>query len=448
MAVTSATARSRVLPRAKASRTEPLAAGDRFALWLTLLPGIFDYRFVTPTVTTLAIYAVLVLAALCGCLTLIARNGLRPRSFLNVAGLVALAFMAETCLVGLLRGQNWLVVVRAAPALALFPIEIFAISALAAGKSDARAVWRQVVTAAALAMVVQFASVVLIRQVDLASARYEVLSGAAPLLSGYGLGILLFGGVTFSAIAIISAHAVLVILSVTRTQLVVAAVPALSTILALRGRVFLVGGLGRRLLALAAILAVALVAAAFLPGAPLERWALRLFQDQAAHHGFDVTALARSGEAKFQIDRLMSSISGLLFGFGISAPTAFDAATARLINMLVGSDNGYFTETGIGHNEYVGIFYIGGVLAGGAFLWVQLVGVLRSIDNIRHLYSGWLFSRFGSLLGAPLAFIAYMAFGLLGAIHGARSSVVFAGLTFGLTLWIYEAVRAPKPGTT
>lgn len=424
-------------------RLAPLTAAQSFGLWLVLLPAIIDHRFKVVTAGSLALYAVLVLASLAGATSLFIRGG-AGKSSIDRYIAIALVFWLQVCGVGFLRGQPIADVVRASPPLFLFSVGLVGVRALAVSGADARAVWRQVLIAAALAVVVKLAMAFTLDHVDLSTVRYEVLSGAAPLISGYMIATLIFGGVTLGGLALIMLHVGVIALSVTRTQIVVGAVPAVAAIFSAWGRLYALRGLGQRVIVVGSITLAAIAIAAFLPGAPLERWAQRLFEAQASTRGLDVTALARAGEAKFQIGRLASSASGLLFGFGIAAPTAFDASTAKLVEALIGSNNGYFTESGIGHNNYLGVIFVGGILSGGAFLWAQLVGLIRAMTVIRALASPALYPRFGGMIAVPLAYFGYLAFGLLGATNGGRSTSLLMGLTLGMVLWIYDAIHEPS----
>jgi hypothetical protein len=423
----------------------PFAGFRRIATWFVLSPAIIDYRFENPTAASLAFYALLTVLSLVGTFILVLKAAPYKGSSTNWGAAIAAGFALVALLTGYLHGQQLMDLVRAAPPLVLFTNALIATSALRAMGSDPRAIWRDSVAIGLIALLVQLAAAIVLRHASLATARYEVLSSTAPLLSAYAVTQLLFGGLTLATIPIIAMQIGVILVSVTRTQIVVAALPAFLAILSTGGRLLMRREAAIRVFAVGAAAASAVLIAFFLPGSPMERWSERLVGAQSEHHSIDVTALARTGEARFQIDQLGSHVDGLLLGFGVAAPTAFDSETAALIDRLVGDNNGEFTETGFGHNQYVGTFFVGGLLAGGALLFVQLRAIFCAMKSIHRLFLSSSLQSYRSLIGFPMAYLAFSAFGLLGGTLGARGSAVFWGFTLGMTLWIFEATGPLRP---
>lgn len=430
--------------RADRPRLEPAQA---FGLWLVLTPALIDYRFLHPNATTLSLYAVLALLSFSGSALLWARYRLRPGAAINRAAAIGFLFAFEATGIGFMYGQGLMEVLRAAPPLFLYASGLLAIAALYAGRASPRAVWRHVVVAVGLAMLIQLGSITLGRGISLSTVRYEVLSSSAAVMSGYAISLLFLGGATLVSLLAIGLHVGLVLLSVTRTQLAAALAAAAAIILATRGRVLVSRSFGRGGIPVLAVMVLAIGAGSLIPGSPLERWETRMFTERAAHRGVDITAMARAGEARFQVDRLKGSPLGLVFGFGVAAPTAFDARTAQFINVVIGSNNGYFTESGVGHNNYVGTIYIGGLLAGGLMLWSQLTGLWKGIVALRRLNDPDLVP-FGGLSGVPLSYVALLTCAALTPLLAWRGTALMTGIMLGLCLWLYDVTAAAPAAKT
>jgi hypothetical protein len=408
---------------------------------MVLGPAIVDYRFGDPNATTLSIYAVLTSISVAGTVILISNAGLLRRSSINSSAGAGLVFALSATGVGLLRGQNVMDVVRAAPSLFLYVNGLAAMSALAAAGADARSVWRHIVVAIVLSIFVQLGAVFLGRTVNFNEVRFEVLSTSVPVVTGWAISLPFFGGVTLLSMAIVVLHICVIMLSVTRSEIVIAATPTLALLIATQGQILKRPGVIQRILVVIVVAVFATSAGSLMPGSPLQRWEKRVFDDRKAFGGVDITALTRAGEARFQLDRLQESTPGLLFGYGIAAPTAFDGATAVLVNEIIGS-NGDFTETGIGHNNYVGVIFVGGILAGGWLLFTQAVGAFKALIVLSRLSSPKLFDCYGRLSGAVLSYMALLAYGALGPLMATRGCALMTGVSLGLVLWVYEATQA------
>lgn len=428
----------------------PLRAGDKLALTFVLAPAVIDYRFENPNGFTLGFYGLLTVLALFGSLSLVKCYGLKAGSWSNKVALVAFLFLLETSLVGMMRGQTFFAVFRAMPPVLFFPLGLLAISALQNSGQDCRAVWRHVVRASVIALFVQLAMAIFVRGVDLATVRYQVLSGAAPLLTGYAVWALFFGGLSAATMGVIVLHVSVILLSVTRTQVAIGAAAALAAVIGSKGQALNLRRLGPALLGTMVLLLGIVGVGSVLPGAPLERWAYRLFEVQGAHHGLDITAVTREGEARYQMSQISSSTSGALFGFGLAAPTKFDSAAQQLVYLILGRKYADWNESGIGHNNYVGTVFVGGLLFGGALIFMQAVALWQALVGIGRMVRPTLMPRFGVLIAAPLAYISYLAFGMLGGTLAVRSMSMFMGITLALACWVYDAskpAQAPqRPG--
>lgn len=93
------------------------------------------------------------------------------------------------------------------------------------------------------------------------------------------------------------------------------------------------------------------------------RWITRLGSSDRI--GFDLTGATRIAEATYQIQRLAQDSLGLFFGFGHAAETYFAGPAAKLVASVLGASGADYSGHGYGHNFYVGLVYVGGLLFGG-----------------------------------------------------------------------------------
>lgn len=388
----------------------------------------------------MALYAILIIASSASAfaLTMHFRPKLSKLQLFSIFG--SFLFFCTFYISGLARGQDQIDILKIAPSILLFAIGILGAPSLLESGISPISLWNRVIAATFAGMLLNFLLVAAIDGIDFSTIRYQVLTGATPLICAHVIVRLVFGGMRPWTLVMTFVYLAFVILSVTRTHMAVA-MAVLSFVLIFSG--FWLLRSGRIALQGVMVIMFVLVGIAlglYLPGAPIERWAERLTVAQQ-HNGLDVTAITRVGEANYQINQLKSSISGLFFGFG-AAPNSYDDANARIIAFLLGEKAAYYSEIGIGHNNYVGSLYVAGIVGGGTGLLVQFLTLLHVGPLIRKIIQNSN-SETLALLSAPLGVVAFMTYGLLGGTMGSRSACLTFGLAIGFTLWLCKTWKTP-----
>lgn len=423
------------------NKSQPSFAVARLLMWLMLLPAVIDYKPKGSQDWSTILYAFIFVISTGASLALMARYPIRVNRGALFAGFIALAFAVVTFVSGFVRGQEIIALVRALPPIILFSVGMFSAAALSNSPFPVEKIFDEIIGAAILGLLVNLILVASINGIDLDTIRYQVLTGGAPIVCANLIALMLFGGwrpwSTFGSFL----YAGLVMISVTRTQVVVAAALVLFAFIINTPKIIRSRTLPVQIVAAFALVGALLIADAVLPSSPLERWTQRLFSAQG-HHGYDITAVTRAGETAYQIAQLKDSVSGLMFGFGASAQNYFDGANARIVALILGTKAAYWTETGVGHNNYVGTIYIGGIIFGGALLVLQIVSLVNSAKVMRALNGSHFDARRTSTIAAmSLGVLAFMTFGFLGGTMGSRSACLMFGLAIGFSFWMVRKLR-------
>lgn len=430
--------------KAVAKRAEPSFATTRFLMWLMLLPAVIDYRPKGSQDWTTILYAVIFLISAAASLVLMGQYKLRSNRGGVLAGIVALAFSIVTYTSGVLRGQDPISLIRALTPILLFMIGIFSATALSNTPFSPRVIFEEVLKVVTIGLLVNLALVAGINGIDFDTIRYQVLTGGAPLICASLISLTLFGGWRPWGVASSVIYASLVLISITRSHVVIASVVFLFAVVFAGPKILKGRALPVQVLVAISLVGLVLIGDSLLPSSPLQRWTQRITSAQE-FHGYDVTAVTRAGETGYQIEKLKESVSGLMFGYGASATNFYDGENKRIIALLLGKKAAYWTETGVGHNNYVGTIYIGGALFGGALLLVQFAALISAARILRSLDRLNLNPRqLGSMVAMPLGVVAFLTFGLLGGTMGSRSACLIFGLAIGFTFWLAKRVKHPS----
>jgi hypothetical protein len=276
-----------------------------------------------------------------------------------------------------------------------------------------------------IAAAVKFAFGFYYYDLDRENVRYQIISGSIPLICAYGFAGILSRGRRFALLAILLA-VVIVFISVTRTYIIVFGVSALICLYSYSNtssRLF-----GSLVLVIAGSILMVTLTEVF-PDI-LGRWSYRLLSSE---HSFDLSAAYRLAEAQYQLQRLWSDLAGLLFGFGHAAETGLAGDNVRYIVSELGrraiED---YHHLGYGDNFYVGLLYVGGLVAG----LPVLVALFRLLwKGLRHARSRSMspLDQFILIWGVS-AFAGYLAYGVLAGSFGDRSISFFFGVSAGLVL--------------
>ena len=333
-------------------------------------------------------------------------------------------------LTGILYGRElYLVFAHAIPLLS-FLLAAIAVHSLG-GEAEKKAAIGIILAVGFLAAAVKFAWGFYYYDLDLENVRYQIISGSVPLVCAYGFACIFSRDRKFTLLAILLA-VLIVVVSVTRTYIIVFSISALVCLYAYSKTAARLSG-AVIIIVLGAILAVALTE---LFPEILGRWSDRLTHRE---FGVDLSAAYRVAEAEFQLRRLWSEGEGLLFGFGHAAKTGLAGDNVRLIASELGRRATVFSSFGYGHNLYVGLLYVGGLVAGLPVV-LALFGLLgRGLRQLRRTAESRV-DQFLLIWGVS-AFAGYLAYGMLAGSFDDRSISFFFGVSAGLVLLGTEPVR-------
>ena len=229
-----------------------------------------------------------------------------------------------------------------------------------------------------------------------------------PLLFAYGFAAFFSHGRKFAFLSILVAVTIVVI-SVTRTYILVFCFSALVAIFCYTRTASRLWGA----VVIVTVLAVLAVAVTELFPAIMGRWSDRI---TSSEYGDDLTAAYRIAEAEFQLRRLWSDTEGLLFGYGHAAHTGLAGDGVRLISSQLGRDATDFSSFGYGHNFYVGVLYVGGLLAGVPVIVALFYLLSKGLGHARRTSASPL-DQFLLIWGVS-AFAGYLANGMLAGSFG------------------------------
>src|ERR1039457_1489395 len=176
----------------------------------------------------------------------------------------------------------------------------------------------------------------------------------------------------------------------------------------------------------------------------IERWTDRLTGGESS--GAAPTALTRSAETHFMMESFTQSTDTLLFGNGLAARIYMTGPDAVRAAQMVGWQSVKIYDEGYGHENYASILFIAGLLGGGGLLIVQILNGLQAIALIRRVQlTDASCQSTAAHLGVwgALIVIGILAYGLLGAVIGDRSTCVWYGIGTGILYWCREYLEAP-----
>ena len=206
-------------------------------------------------------------------------------------------------------------------------------------------------------------------EIDFATIRYQILTGATLPALGYLECLLLFGLITTEWVALAGGF-VVVFLSVTRTYLI-AALAQFAGLLPGANRL-----ISPRLLALTLAGLVFMVGLTEYGAFGLDRWTDRLFNVKT-NTGEDVTLYTRESEWNYMANAFLRGGRTMTVGNGLAAETVF--YNPREIG---GGSSG---SVGFGHNQHLSILFTGGLVGGGLLLFMQFLQSIQSLQLIMRL---------------------------------------------------------------
>lgn len=261
-------------------------------------------------------------------------------------------------------------------------------------------------------------------EIDFATIRYQILTGATVPALGYLECLLLFG-LTLTEWAALTGGFLVVFLSVTRTYLI-AALVQFSGILPGVSRL-----VSPRLLALA-LAGLLFIAGLMQYGAfGLDRWTERLYNTKSSRGG-DVTLYTRESEWSFMTSAFLRGGRTMMVGNGLAAETTF------YFPPEIGG--GSSRSVGFGHNQHLSILFTGGLAGGGLLLFMQFLQGLQSVQFLMRL------SRMRERHSDTLFLAAWGALIVIGVISTTFFSSVLNNrswsLWYGLGTGLFLGARA------
>jgi len=372
-------------------------------------------------------------------------SALRQRIGLGSCWLVlpaAIVFVAESAVVGLSKGQEpYLIFVNCLPSLLYASACAITFMTLSASKGDSRSFMTVLRLACLLFVCVRVVVVIVTRgRINLSESRFEVLSGATiPALAIIAIGFV--KPISKLDIGIAALNMLVSVISVTRTLIVVLAVQIFAVLIMRPSALFKASTMKGMILFGASLLMI--VALDLGAGTKVtERWVERVTVSRQA--GADPTALSRSAEVKFMLTQFTASGETILFGNGMAAITSLTGPDARLAARLVGKRSVMLHSIGFGHENYVSILYIAGVVGGGGLLILLIVNGIQSFSLIRQFSGADLDSSVSDIhvgLWGAFIVIGMLVAGLLAGILEDRGTALWYGIGTGMLYWSRDSRR-------
>jgi hypothetical protein len=271
-------------------------------------------------------------------------------------------------------------------------------------------------------------------------SRYEVLSGATiPSLAI--IAIAMVKRLSKFDFLIIVLNLSVALLSVTRTLLVALAVQIASIFIARPSIAFKQSTIkGLSLISFALLIVLVLD---YGSGTGLvDRWVQRLTLSQKV--GADPTALTRTAETHFMLQAFESSAESTLFGNGLAALTSLTGPDAAAVARMVGREVVSLHSIGFGHESYVSILFVAGILGGGGLLLLQVLNGFQSFALIRKVENdnskdNPAAARIG--LWGALIVIGELVVGLFGGTMADRDTCLWFGIGTGMLYWARYSLR-------
>ncbi len=312
-----------------------------------------------------------------------------------------------------------------------------------------RSVIRTLLVVSAISCAWRLVYAVTLGGVELANARWQILSPALPLILGASVAALNTRTHRPLAAFAMAYFLAIVTLSITRGYLVGLASVLFATVITTRGRgsaLLAPRALGRMAVVVISIAVSLTVLALVLPPEVSERWEQRL-SGEKSDSGEEITLLYRLAQFKGQYDELTRSGVTLLAGRGFGASFVFDEL---LLSSLAFVAEDEVIESTNGSDSTWGYpVFAHGIVLGPLFLGAFLFSVLRSVRK----------SRISALSGSeafPQYFVCFslmalLGIGLTGNIFGERLGGVLIGALIALLMWrtrdVPIGISSPEPPT-
>jgi hypothetical protein len=327
---------------------------------ISMAPLAFDYRSEYGAGSAAAFQGTLLALYLAFSLLFLfqARKRIRDQG-LRISAIIVAWFCFIGITVGLVRGQPlYTILTNSIPVLLFGFSSYFTFRAV----NEARNIgllFKRLKWLCGLFLVARVLVITLTTGIDLSTIRYEILG--ASINAGLGLiALRLLFRATILDLVLIVMSLGLVLISVTRTQLVVMASQFLVYLRVTS--IFFTKKMVIRVALISSLLVVTVATDQLLETGLTNRWIDRLFV--AGEHGVDPTLLTREAESEFMRGAFLSGPSEFLFGNGIAAETSLIGAAADEAAHIVGEGSVDFHSSGFGHEFYLSVLFVAGALGG------------------------------------------------------------------------------------
>lgn len=267
--------------------------------------------------------------------------------------------------------------------------------------------------------------------INLSEIRYQILGSSTVASLGLVAASIVIGFSWIDFIIGISVFGV-VLLSVTRTQLLVFAIQSLCIVPYISTRALTRKYAANFILSLVLLTAILSIDYLFDLGL-VERWTGRLFVGNEM--GADPSSLTRSAEVYFMFQSFISSQYTMIFGNGLAAETLLTGPDASWAIALVGRESvENVLNYGFGHHNYWSVLFIAGLAGGGPLLIVQFVNCAQAVFYLIRL-------RAKDITSSPVCRLAIwgaaivvgtIVFGFFGGTLADRGISLWYGIGTGL----------------
>lgn len=337
-------------------------------------------------------------------------------------------FAISSSIVGLVRGQELYAVLAQILPILIFTNVFLVCASYANNSEDLLKLMQLMVISGLMAAVWKVFFAFSYYGLDMENVRYQILSGSTIILFVYGIASFIIKKSKYAMLSLFLSLGV-VFISVTRTYILIFLIILLISSLCVPFKnygVILYKGLLTLFLIVLSVVFLSTIQPSF-----EDRWVSRLFSDDAG--GSDLTSLTRIAEINGQIEFLKNDIWGTMFGFGIAANTYWSGDELNQILAILGSN---FDTVGksYGHNTYVGIWYVGGLIFGLPIIIILLLTPLLGLIKLKKYYSNIEQNEKFVAFFSICSVFGFVFYGLLGGTFGDRSMSLYYGISMGLLI--------------
>ncbi|MBC7489533.1 MAG: hypothetical protein H7240_05630, partial [Glaciimonas sp.] len=244
-------------------------------------------------------------------------------------------------------------------------------------------------------------------------------------------------------LSIAFANLTVVLISVTRTQLVALAAQMFACFV-IYPRIIQNPRIIKNILLIITI-ASSIIAIDVFSGIGLtSRWTDRLLIENK--FGTDPTALTRTAENNYMRQEIIASWQKFIFGNGLAAETSLIGPEAVLAGQLVGTASVATHSYGFGHNNYLSLLFIGGLAVGAPILIILLLNGCSSLLLSRALIQDNKTDAtvLYACVWGSLIIVGLLTTSFLSGIFEERTTSLWYGIGTGMFYWASSETKNLK----